>query len=79
MNINFTKNLLVKYVYGKVSIAEKHLIEESLENNWELYELYRSMQKSRRELPKVQFSPRKTTIQNILKYSSEQTALEPQF
>lgn len=79
MNINFTKDLLVKYIYQEVSIAEKHLIEERLDNNWELYELYESMQKSRRELPNVQFAPHKNSIQNILKYSSEQTALEPQF
>lgn len=79
MNINFTEDLLVKYIYGNVSIAEKHLIEESLESNWELQELYEMMTKSRRELPKVQFSPKKSVIDNILKYSSEQTALEPHF
>ncbi|MFT6937784.1 MAG: anti-sigma factor RsiW [Saprospiraceae bacterium] len=79
MNTNFTEDLLIKYLYGEVSIAEKHLVEESLENNWELQELYESMQKSHRELPKVQFSPEKNVIQNILKYSKEQTALEPHF
>ncbi|MGB1121660.1 MAG: hypothetical protein ACPG3Z_06670, partial [Saprospiraceae bacterium] len=79
MNINFTEDLLVKYIYGEVSIAEKHLIEESLDNNWELHELYEAMTKSRQELPKVQFSPKKSVIENILKYSSEQTALEPHF
>jgi hypothetical protein len=77
MNVNFTEDLLVKYLYNEVSIAEKHLIEESLDNDWELQELYKAMQKSHRELPKVQFSPSKNVIQNILKYSKEQTALEP--
>ncbi len=79
MNTNFTKDLLVKYLYGEVTIAERHLIEESLDNNWELQELYKSMQQSHRELPKVLFSPRRSVIQDILKYSSEQTALEPHF
>lgn len=79
MNDNFTNDLLVKYVFGQVSISEKFLIEEALDTSWEVYELYQTMVRSKRELPKVQFSPRKTTIQNILKYSSEQTALEPQF
>lgn len=80
MNVNFTDDdLLIKYLYGEVSIAERHLIEESLDNDWELQELYQAMQKSHRELPKVQFSPSKNVIQNILKYSKEQTALEPHF
>ena len=79
MKINFTEDLLVKYIYGEVSIAEKHLIEENLDNNWELQELHEAMTKSRQELQKVQFSPRESVIEDILKYSSEQTALEPHF
>lgn len=79
MKTNFTEDLLVKYIYGEVSLSEKHLVEETLDNNWELQELHEAMTKSRQELPKVKFSPRKSIIEDILKYSSEQTALEPHF
>jgi uncharacterized protein YbcI len=79
MTTNFTNELLVKYIYGEVSPAEKRLIEEQLDADWEVHELYTELMQSYQELPKVQFAPNKSVIQNILKYSNEQTALKPQF
>lgn len=53
------------------------MVEQALSNNWELQELYESLEESKLELPKVTFRPKNSTIQNILRYNSEQTALEP--
>ena len=78
MEKNFTKNLLIKYLFNEVTQAEKFKIEDALYDNWELHELYDDLVKAYRTLPKVQFSPKASTIQNILAYSSERTALEPQ-
>ena len=78
MEKNFTKNLLVKYLFNEVTQAEKFQVEEALYNNWEFHELYDDLDKAYRTLPKVQFAPKASTIQNILGYSSERTALEPQ-
>lgn len=76
MDKKFT-NLLVKYVHHEVTHAEKLLLEDALDTDWELYELYNQLKEGLRTLPKVTFSPKKSTIQNILRYSNEQ--LEPQF
>jgi hypothetical protein len=78
MNVNSTEDLLVKYAYNDVSISEKHLIEQALDESWELTELYHTLTKARKALPKAEFSPRNSTIQSILKYNREQAALAPQ-
>lgn len=78
MEKNFTKNLLIKYLFDEVTQAEKFEVEDALYNNWELHELYDDLVKAHRTLPKVEFAPKNSTVQNILAYSSERTALEPQ-
>ena len=75
MDKKFT-NLLVKYMHHEVTYVEKLVVEDTLDTNWELYELHNQLKEGLRTLPKVTFSPKKSTIQNILRYSNEK--LEPQ-
>lgn len=75
MGNTFTQDLLVKYIYGEANLFEQMEIEQALEQDWELKELFDLLTQNKQELPKVEFSPSRQTIQNILKYSSE-TALE---
>lgn len=77
MKNTFTKGLLIKYLYHETTSAENHQIEEALSNDWELNELFEELERSYRVLPKVTFSPKSSTIQSILGYSSQQPANEP--
>ncbi len=76
MQKEFTINLLVKYLYGETTTAESYLVENAMTTDWELHETFEMFEKSFGELPKVKFSPKNSTIQSILVYSNEQTALE---
>ena len=77
MKKEFTRNLLVKYLYKEATNAEKHFVEDAVATDWELHEMLDILERSYSELPKVKFSPKRSTIQSILGYSNEQTALEP--
>ncbi|MGB0862652.1 MAG: hypothetical protein ACPG19_12970 [Saprospiraceae bacterium] len=77
MKNNFTKQLLVKYLYHETTNAETLKVEEAMSDDWELQELFENLERSSRTLPKVTFSPKSTTIQNILGYSREKPAIEP--
>ncbi len=77
MLAQFTKNLLVRYLYKEVSLAEKHQIEEELTSNYELRELLNELLEAKNEMPKVKFHPKTSTIENILKYGQSHTDLEP--
>ncbi|HHS95227.1 MAG TPA: hypothetical protein ENJ45_01455 [Phaeodactylibacter sp.] len=71
MTQNFTPNHLIKYIYKETSLAESLAIEEALAHDWNLHETYEELCKAYLQLPKAQFSPKPSTIQNILKYSAQ--------
>lgn len=73
----FTEELLIKYLYHETTTAENNLVEDAIASNWEVHKLYEELESSYRELPKVTFSPKSSTIQKILGYSSEKPAIEP--
>ena len=69
MKQTFTKNLLIKYIYNETTAAEKLLVEETLNSDYELYEYYCELYDSYKALPKATFSPSQETLSNILSYS----------
>ncbi len=77
MDLRFTKNDLIRYIYKETSVAETLAINEALNSNTKLYMKYRDLLQGYRQLPKAKFSPSSNAIQNILKYS-QHTALETQ-
>lgn len=72
-----TTDLLLKYLYHETTSRENNMVEDALTNNWEIYELFESLELGYRALPKVTFAPKTKTIQDILSYSREQPAIEP--
>lgn len=77
MKNTFTEELLLKYLYHETSPAETKAVETALDTDWRLREQYEALEMANRNLPKVTFSPKQSTLQNILKYSSGQPAIEP--
>ena len=72
-----TTELLIKYLYHETTTAETLHVEEVMANNWDIQEELDDLERSYRALPKVSFSPKTSTIQSILGYSSEKPAIEP--
>ncbi len=62
---------LVAYIYKEVSIERNTEIKEALTKNPMLADAYYQLKEGFDHLPKVKFNPPKSTINNILKYSSE--------
>ncbi|MCB0553409.1 MAG: hypothetical protein KDD02_07645 [Phaeodactylibacter sp.] len=77
MELKFTPNCLIKYLYSETSAMERLGIDEAMAGDIGLREEYEGLLQAYQQLPKVTFSPSRSTIQGILKYS-ERTALEKQ-
>lgn len=77
MTSNFTPNHLIKYLYKEVSASETLAIEEALGRDTELMEEYAGLLQGYQQLPKVNFNPASSSLQNVLRYS-QRTALEKQ-
>lgn len=75
MQHSFTQNQLLRFIYKETSIAETREIQQGLEEDQELYEKYQALMNGYQQLPKVQFNPSDSAIQNILGYS-QQSAVE---
>lgn len=69
MKHNYTPELLIKYMYRETDIADRLELEHALDHNSDLRIQYLDLLNSYRNLPKVTFSPEKSTIDNILAYS----------
>ncbi len=69
MTKNYTIDDLVRLLYKEVSQTESALLQEELYADFELREDYNALLEASRELPRVSFSPRAKTIENILAYS----------
>jgi len=78
MTHNYTPELLITYVYGETDIADRLELEYALENNAQLKAQYLDILNSYKNVPKVTFSPKKSTLDNILNYSKS-TSLEANF
>lgn len=78
MTHNYTPELLIKYIYGETDIADRLELEYALENNSQLRAQYLDIYNSYKNVSKVAFSPKKSTLDNILSYSRS-TSLEANF
>ncbi|MCB0568432.1 MAG: hypothetical protein KDC66_01645 [Phaeodactylibacter sp.] len=77
MKQKFTPDVLIKYLYSETTATERLEIDEALFEDVALREEYEGLLQAYHQLPKVTFSPSRSTVQGILKYS-ERTALEKQ-
>jgi hypothetical protein len=73
-----TEDALVQYMYREMPADEAVEMAHLLEEDPELHAMFAALMAAKTQLPKVQFNPSSTTIQNILTYSTK-TALEAQY
>ena len=67
---NFTPEDLLLYYAGELSALETDAIAEELSNNWALREKFTVLQEAMTRLDTMQLqSPRKQTIQSIMRYA----------
>ena len=67
---NFTPEDLLLYIAEEIDAAKKSLITEELSVNWSLREKFTVLKEAFNRLNSIQLSsPRKQTIQNILRYA----------
>ena len=64
----YTEEKLIQLIYGECDIFERLEIEDALQNDLCLKGNYDEIYKSYHEMPKVKFSPKRSTINNILMY-----------
>jgi hypothetical protein len=76
MEKNLTQLDLIRFIYKETTAAETIKIAEALNGNPLLKEEYEELFDGYQQLPKAKFSPRPSTLENILRYS-EQNALNP--
>ena len=72
----FTQLDLIRFIYKETSAAETVAIAEAIDCDALLAEEYEELYEGYRHLPKASFSPKRNTLQSILRHS-EQTALNP--
>jgi hypothetical protein len=65
----FTSEDLVQFLYRDTSNEKLIAINDELENNWVLNEEFKLLLESKRLLKSLERSPRKKTIDAILKYA----------
>ncbi|MDF1694944.1 MAG: hypothetical protein P1U56_03895 [Saprospiraceae bacterium] len=70
MKHNYTEKKLIQLIYGECDIFDRLEMEYSLENNLCLKENYDELYKAYKALPKVKFSPKNSTINNIISYGN---------
>jgi len=67
----YTEEQLIRFMYKECDIFEKLEIEFAMEDDSTLMNSYQKLLHGIQSLPGVKFSPSKSTINNILKYSFE--------
>jgi hypothetical protein len=75
MNKDITSDDLVRMIYREVSAQETADIKEAMKTNISLKEDYSELKEAYEMLPKATFSPSRSAIQNILRYSEQSTIL----
>lgn len=68
MKQSYTEEKLIQLIYGECDIFERLEIEDSLLDDLCLRENYDELYKTYHKLPKVKFSPKSSTIANILHF-----------
>lgn len=72
------EDALVQLMYHEMPADEAADMAQLMEEDSELHLMFDSLLRTKAQLPKVQFNPSSTAIQNILAYSTK-TALEAQY
>ncbi len=68
-----TPNILIKYIYKETTITETLAINEALLTDFQLHQQYQELLFAQRQLPKVKFDAKKSTLNSILNYSKQAT------
>ncbi len=76
MTKNITQDNLIRYIYQETTAEETDLIEEALQSDWELKELYETLVEAKAELSKLQVSPSQKVVDKILSYSKNNAPME---
>ena len=66
---NYTENQIIQFIYKECDLFEKLEMEFAMDEDSTLMESYESLMKGYKTLPKVTFSPKKSSIDAILAYS----------
>ena len=69
MKQTFTTDQLIRFLYKETSASESFAIRKALNSSKELMEEFKLLQSANQQLPRVKFSPKRSTMQNILRYS----------
>lgn len=69
--IKITPEELVRYLYNETSEQKTTLITAALQTDWNLKETYERLVSSQKDLNKINFSPRRETVNKILDYASK--------
>ncbi|MEO8568199.1 MAG: hypothetical protein ABI419_03665 [Ginsengibacter sp.] len=67
-----TQEDLVRYLYNETSERKSELIKDALESDMNLRDSFESLLASKKNLDKVDLSPRQEAIDKILQYASQQ-------
>lgn len=70
MEQSYTDNRIIKLIYGDCDLFERLETEYAIATDAAMREQYYTLYNAYKALPKVTFSPRKKTIQSILKMAS---------
>ncbi len=73
MKQKFTRNVLIKYIYKETTVAETLAVNEALSEDFQLHQQYQELLFAQRQLPKVKFDAKTSTLNNILNYSKQAT------
>lgn len=73
MKQKFTPNHLIKHIYKETTVTETLEINEALLSNFQLHQQYQELLFAQRQLPKVKFDAKTSTLNSILNYSKQAT------
>lgn len=68
---NFTQEDLLQFMYKETSTEKTAAIKEALANDWNLREKFNFLSAAQQNLEVIKLSPRKQTIDSILKYAEK--------
>lgn len=66
----YTENALVRYLYKESDLFERLEIEDALENDHRLFQLFLRLKKTKNNLSHLALIPSVSSLQNILNYSA---------
>ena len=65
----FTQKQLLRLLYGECDTTTKQLLNEEIQQNYQLKEEHETLKMAKYILPKVWFNASPLTLRNILRYS----------